>query len=482
MATMTTPLQTFLSWAQENGVMSNIKVQKIPDKGWGFVSKGQAARDNSIVAYIPFHLLLNTTKVGKYAKEKAPKLEETFQALLKNGVSLTERIVLICFLLYERFGRSACGEEPSFWKPYVDILPHTLHTPLFYDNTLRACLDGTSLKSAVDAKSNKLRREYNTLRPYFNQWSAQPSTTDNNVNDGHDIITFDHFIWGDGVFWSRVLSFGSRIASDSNLVGIDPDDYHLVPFLDFANHSLRPYARWELTNEGVELILTKSDSPEPILPDTEICISYGDKPNSELLFIHGFTLNDNPWSAISFPVPFYENDEFEEEKFIFMQYHGIKPLVSLTRKKGGAELTHESTRAMWISVLKKEDGLKFTNVTNESNESNESNNESQPVNLMIGDKIIRTLDELDNAINEPPLSQEIERRVINSILENVEHLLSHLKQTNEQVLKMMESGKNLRELEYIKIYREDEYKFLEYAVDDFTRKRESLMPDEYIME
>ncbi|CAG8558555.1 20181_t:CDS:2 [Cetraspora pellucida] len=473
MATMATSVQEFLSWAQENGVMSDINVRKIPDKGLGLVLKRQAARDNSIVAYIPFHLLLNTTKVGKYAKEKAPKLEETFQALIKNGESLTERMVLICFLLYERFGRLACGEEPSLWKPYVDILPHTLHTPLFYDKTLRACLDGTSLKSAVDAKFNKLHREYNKLRPHFNQWSTQSSSSNNNVSDNLDIITLDHFVWADGVFWSRVLSFGSRLASDNNFIGSISDDYHLVPFLDFANHSLKPYARWELTPEGVELILTKSDSPEPILPDTEICISYGDKPNSELLFIHGFTLIDNPWSAISFPVPFYENDEYEEEKFIFMQCHGIKPLVSLTRKKGGAELTRESTRAMWISVLTKEDGLKFTNVIDDS---------SQPVNLTIGDKIIHTLDELDNTVNELSIFPIIEGRVITLILENVEHLLSHFKQTNEKVLKMMESGKNSRELEYIRIYREDEYKFLEYAVDDFTRKRDSLLSDEYILE
>ncbi|CAG8720835.1 1538_t:CDS:1, partial [Scutellospora calospora] len=73
-------------------------------------------------------------------------------------------------------------------------------------------------------------------------------------------------------------------------------------------------------------------------------------------------------------------------------------------------------------------------------------------------------------------------RIVTFILENVENLLSHLKQTNEQVLKMMETGKNSRELEYIKIYREDEYRFLEYAVDDFTRKRDSLLSEVDMME
>ncbi|CAG8765739.1 18928_t:CDS:1, partial [Acaulospora morrowiae] len=372
---------------------------------------------------------------------------------------------IICFLLYERIGRVNCGGTPSLWKAYVDILPRTLHTPLFYDHILRACLDGTSLRAAVDAKYKKLQREYNTLRPYFNQWSTQASTTAN--NNLSDVVTFEHFRWADGIFWSRILSFGSRFesnSSDAALFDANLDDYHLVPFLDFANHSLTPCMRWELTADGAELILTKSDLPEQIHPETELCISYGDKPNSELLFVHGFTLSDNPWSAISFPLPLYDDDKLVQAKIMFMQYHGISQLVSLTRKKGEIELSHDSTRAMWLCVLTAEDGLNFT----------KSSNEAQPVELIIYNKIIPTIDVLDNVVKELEFYPVIELRVINSVLENVEYLLSNLKQTNEQVLKMMESGRNSRELEYIRIYREDEHRFLEEAVIDFSRKRDSL--------
>jgi hypothetical protein len=442
-------------------------VQEIPDKGLGFVTKRNILRDNSIVAFIPFKILLNATEISKYAKEKAPKLEETFNALIAEQKPLTERVKFILFLLYERIGRVASGggEVPSIWKAYIDILPRTLHTPLFYDQILRACLDGTSLKPAVDAKFNKLKKEYESLRPLFNKWSNIEE------NDGHDVVTFEHFRWADGVFWSRVLSFGSRFQTVNSSVGEDSDDFHLVPFLDFANHSLTPHARWEIGTEGVELILTKSDPPEPITPDTEICISYGDKPNSELLFVHGFTLSDNPSSAISFPVPFYDDDELAKAKLLFMQSHGIKLLVSLTRKKGGAELSRDSTRAMWICVLTEEDGIKF---------KMNPNDPSYPVDLFIGDQIIPTLDVLDNVINSMELLPVIEYKVMESVLENVEYLLAHLKQTNEQVLKMMEHGRNSRELEYIRIYREDEYKFLEFAVEDFTRKRDALMADDVV--
>ncbi|RHZ84490.1 hypothetical protein Glove_81g32 [Diversispora epigaea] len=471
MAATAPALQVFLEWAQENGIVSDISVQDIPDKGLGFLTNREVDLDNSIAIFIPSKLLLNATQVRKYAKEKAPKLEETFQALHNNGRMLNERLILMCFLLHERIGSN---DAPSLWKAYVDILPRTLHTPLFYDQTLRACLNGTSLEAAVDAKFKKLQREYNTLRPYFNKWSTQGySYNYNNFNDGHDVITFEHYRWADGVFWSRILSFGSRfedISTKSNLLNSNLDDYHLVPYLDFANHSLTPCSRWELTVEGAELILTKPDTPEQISPGTEICISYGDKPNSELLFVHGFTLSDNPWSAISYPVPFYDDDELVKIKMNFMQFHGIKHLVSLTRKKGGAELTQDSTRAMWISVLTEDDGLKFA----------QSSNSENCVELIIDDKVISTLEDLDNVINGLDFYPIIEWRVVDSVLENVEGLLSHLKQANEKVLKMMENERNSRELEYIRIYREDEHRFLEYAVEDFTRKRESLMSDEIV--
>ncbi|CAG8522339.1 5065_t:CDS:2 [Diversispora eburnea] len=496
MAATAPALQVFLEWSQatfpirlcfiiprlenefntpitnnlEHGIVSDISVQDIPDKGLGFITNREVDRDNSIVVFIPSKLLLNATQVRKYAKEKAPKLEETFQALHNNGRMLNERLILMCFLLHERIGSN---DSPSLWKAYVDILPRTLHTPLFYDYTLRACLNGTSLEAAIDAKIKKLQREYNTLRPYFNRWSTQG--INNNFNDGHDVITFEHYRWADGVFWSRILSFGSRfedISTESNLLNSNIDDYHLVPYLDFANHSLTPCSRWELTieGEGIELILTKPDTPEQISPGTEICISYGDKPNSELLFVHGFTLSDNPWSAISFPVPFFDDDELVKIKMNFMQFHGIKHLVSVTRKKGGAELTQDSTRAMWISVLTEDDGLKFT----------QSSDSENCVELIIGDKVISTLEDLDNVINGLDFYPIIEWRVVDSVLDNVENLLSYLKQANEKVLKMMENERNSRELEYIRIYREDEHRFLEYAVEDFTRKRESLMSDEIV--
>ncbi|CAJ0764635.1 274_t:CDS:2, partial [Entrophospora sp. SA101] len=379
--TTSSALQTLLNWSKESGVVSDVEVQEIPDKGLGFVTKQATLCDNKVVAFIPFSLTISKTKINRFAKEKAPKLDETIQLLKNSGQTLTERLAIIFYLLYERVGRAASGDPPSIWKEYVDILPRTLHTPLFYNESLKTCLNGTSLKAAVEAKHKKLEREYALFRPYFNNWTLSlQNNNNNNVVVVDSAVTFEHYKWADGIFWSRILSFGSRF----EFAPLDQtpyrtelmDDYHLVPYLDFANHSLTPCARWELTTEGVELVLTKLDSDEQLLPETEICISYGDKPNSELLFIHGFTLSDNPCSTISFNLPFYETDELIQAKLLFLQDHGIKPLVTLKRKKGGTELSEYSTKAMWLCVLTEDYGLKVS----------EPSIDSPTIELIINDK------------------------------------------------------------------------------------------------
>ena len=63
-----------------------------------------------------------------------------------------------------------------------------------------------------------------------------------------------------------------------------------VPGIDFAqSSSSRPNARWATTRvDGetvIELLCEPGNVPEP---GREILISYGDKSNEELLFVHGF--------------------------------------------------------------------------------------------------------------------------------------------------------------------------------------------------
>ena len=84
----------------------------------------------------------------------------------------------------------------------------------------------------------------------------------------------------------------------------------IVPGIDFANHSCgAPNARWEVRafEEGRPTLTTRADRAPRVellgefgslpAPGEEVVISYGDKTNEELLFVHGFADRDNPRRA-----------------------------------------------------------------------------------------------------------------------------------------------------------------------------------------
>ena len=98
----------------------------------------------------------------------------------------------------------------------------------------------------------------------------------------------------------------------------------IVPGIDFANHScVAPNARWEVrgvvrgapdpsdpsgSGPRVELLGEFGATPAP---GEEVVISYGDKTNEELLFVHGFADRDNPHDALVLQPP-WVIDEFGE--------------------------------------------------------------------------------------------------------------------------------------------------------------------------
>ncbi len=78
----------------------------------------------------------------------------------------------------------------------------------------------------------------------------------------------------------------------------DWNDLALIPWLDFADHSpFRPNARWHLDSACVSLVPS-----DEVAPGDPLLISYGLKPNSELLFHYGFVVEDGPCDRVGLPL------------------------------------------------------------------------------------------------------------------------------------------------------------------------------------
>ncbi|KNC97212.1 uncharacterized protein SPPG_07599 [Spizellomyces punctatus DAOM BR117] len=434
--TRTDPLDAFKAWLSENGASFpslSFKASRsgCESRGRGlFTTNRITLEEGKSIATVPAKLVINTSLVVRIAKygrtTPAKKLAQCVDGLRKGGLSAEgaawERVCLLVFLLWgwvyseplreetgrERDSGEIVEEDPAlsidFWLPYVRILPDIdgLDTPVFWSGSpALSLLKGMELDDAVRAKKLKLTREYSELLPHL-------SILDN----AKGRITLERFMWADGVFWSRVLSFGSALEGTDTTTS---DDYHLVPLVDFCNHSFDQHIGWHISESAscrVELRAVDMAVGD-VAADTELFISYGQKPNSELLFIHGFVVPENPFETLIVPAPFIEGsnvpfepdgDEESEErelseeaeiereerkmqkigaqiaikdKLQFLSLLGLRRVIDISRppmsgnvdedEQGEIEvdmndptkglLTDDGLLAMYVSVLTAEDGF-----------------------------------------------------------------------------------------------------------------------------
>ncbi|ORY32759.1 SET domain-containing protein [Rhizoclosmatium globosum] len=234
----------------------------------------------------------------------------------------SERAAIVSALLVLRFGGGVgvgVGTSGGFngFAEYAAELPppESLDSPVFFNVKERALLVGTGLDVATDAKLGALQREYFALRDDLMRFDPLYSEAMHLDEDEElPLLNFEAFLWADAIFWSRVISFKS--AATDNTSDEKAPDYHMVPFIDFANHSETPEMAWRLTPSGISLVIT---SETTVKKGSELHISYGSKPNAELLFIHGFTIPNNKNDSIAFQPQIMEAFGETEEEFLILQ-------------------------------------------------------------------------------------------------------------------------------------------------------------------
>ncbi|KAJ3129171.1 hypothetical protein HK101_005291, partial [Irineochytrium annulatum] len=252
---------------------------------------------------IPSSQLLNRSAVRSVA-ESTPELKNAIEQL-PTPFTGDERtlLVLLLLLLRHEAAITAASTRLQAWLPYANVLPKTFHSPLFYPlgSRQRILLTATDVEPAVEAKLSKLQREHAMLQPALNALIPDGPTP-----------SIDDLKWADAVVWSRALSLrgvGPNSAEDG-------DDLHLIPYLDFANHAPEAYAtlRWEPDAAGnVLLFPTRFALERGVKAGEELCISYGDRSNAEMLFLHGFAVEDNgEHDAVAFPAPVLETAEADD--------------------------------------------------------------------------------------------------------------------------------------------------------------------------
>ncbi|CAF2147222.1 unnamed protein product [Rotaria magnacalcarata] len=203
----------------------------------------------------------------------------------------TERQGLMMFLI-----REYTKGDASFWFPWIKLLNVDKEADelLKIKMHLFDCVEHSTLGQALTARYQQLQEEYEQL-----------NFTETN---------FELFCAVDHLVWSRVLDLP------------ESEPLSLVPFIDFANHSLNANARWFLDDETRNLILR---SEQILKSGEEITINYGLKSNEELLYLYGFTLSDNPNDRVTLPVSLLPDDVLLADKLRLIQELNLPPRLTL---------------------------------------------------------------------------------------------------------------------------------------------------------
>ncbi|XP_031262371.1 fructose-bisphosphate aldolase-lysine N-methyltransferase, chloroplastic [Pistacia vera] len=283
-------VQTFWQWLCDQGVVSAkspIRPATVPE-GLGLVAQRDIGR-NEVVLEIPKKFWINPDTVA------ASDIGNLCSGL-KPWISVA------LFLIREK------KKEDSPWRVYLDILPESTDSTVFWSEEELVELQGTQLLSTTlgvkEYVQNEFRKvEEEILLPH-KQLFPYP-------------ITSDDFLWAFGILRSRAFS---RLRGQ-NLV--------LVPLADLINHSASITTEdfaYEIKGAGLfsRDLLFSLRAPVSVKAGEQVLIQYDlNKSNAELALDYGFIESNSDRNAYTLTLEISESDPFFGDKLDIAESNGL---------------------------------------------------------------------------------------------------------------------------------------------------------------
>ncbi|KAM3196164.1 hypothetical protein ACQJBY_072038 [Aegilops geniculata] len=329
-------LQCFLQWLQANGAdLRSCTIRACARKGFGvYATAADAGAADGVVMAVPLDLAVTPMRVLQ-----DPLVGPRCRALFEEG-GVDDRLLVMLFLMAERLRPS------SLWKPYLDVLPSTFESSVWFDDEELAEVEGTTLHRATVMQRKSLQKLFDDKVKGLVEELLHVDGSGSSIE-----VRFEDFLWANSIFWTRALNIplphsyvfpGSldekqkrtgEVLGDSSLTNQQETDITtkncsgdeipescntesiwvegLVPGIDFCNHNVKALATWEVDSVGnltgipasMYLMLVQAGKSS-VETGTEIYINYGNKGNEELLYLYGFVVDNNPddYLMVHYPV------------------------------------------------------------------------------------------------------------------------------------------------------------------------------------
>jgi len=230
-----------------------------------------------------------------------PELKNVFSDFtVWSAVSQSPDVILAIRLLYEKH-----SAKNSPWKPWIDLLPHSYTSTLFWSARDLDLLAAGNLYHMTKRHKQQIESEYvtvlrQTLAKRFPQ-TFKPS-----------IYTEDEWMWAMGTIYSR--------ATEGVVDG--GEQRFIVPMMDMANHSFEAVATHGFDAPSNTFRIT---STAGIAANTQMFINYGPIGNAKLLHVYGFCVPNNPYDYVQMFLGMDPAAELYEQKKEILAQHGIEP-------------------------------------------------------------------------------------------------------------------------------------------------------------
>lgn len=282
----------FIKWLHNNGC----KFPKLDLIDYGNEVRGchtmAEIEEDEIVIQIALRCLI-TVEMGKDTS--------IGRAILLSNIELDapKHIFLMIFMLVDR------KNPNSFFRPYYDILPATLHNmPIFWREDELALLKGSHLLQQIEDRNIAIKNDYEAI------CSIAPELA--------TVCTLEEFQWARMCVCSR--NFGIIVNGIKTAA--------LVPYADMLNHYRPRETKWQFDDnlQGFTIIALQS-----LGNGVQVYDSYGQKCNHRFLLNYGFSVENNiePDGFCPNEVPilleFNPNDPLYEQKYFLGKTDGIFP-------------------------------------------------------------------------------------------------------------------------------------------------------------
>ncbi|KAL7608318.1 hypothetical protein Lser_V15G11584 [Lactuca serriola] len=287
-------VQTFWKWLSDEKVVSSNSPAKpgIVAEGLGLVAQRDIGR-NEVVLEVPKKFWINPDTVS------ASEIGRVCDGL-KPWISVA------LFLIKEKLRED---DDYSPWRNYINILPESTDSTIFWSEEELSEIEGTQLLSTTLSVKEYVKNEF---------LQVQEQVILPNTKLFPSPITLDDFIWAFGILRSRAFS---RLRGQ-NLV--------LIPIADLINHSpsiaKEDYA-YEIKGAGLfsrDQIFSLR-SPIPVKAGQQVLIQYDlNKSNAELALDYGFIESTVDRNTYTLTLQISDSDPYFDDKLDIAETNGTK--------------------------------------------------------------------------------------------------------------------------------------------------------------